>query len=143
MQKFVSSYQSHVISKINKLMAMYELWTINYLSTIEPLAKAELTKASFHLEAKIDPRFDKLLNTFSKGKEKNEVLRSSINFIHHKLDGLVTNSISHMGWALTKDIKRAQKVLGEFPEEKPSIYINKFSEKMRDLRDFYTSLSRL
>ena len=70
MQKFVSSYQSHVIPKINRLMAMYELWTIEYLSKIEPVAKDELERAKENLEAGIDPRFDSLLNVFSEGRKK-------------------------------------------------------------------------
>ena len=137
MQKFISTYQSHVIPKINRLMLMYELWTIEYLSKIEPIAKDELKRLKEELEAGIKPRFDSLLNVFAEGRKKNKDLRDKIHYINTHPQRSFYRASSSL--SATNQIN-IQKKLDEFSEEKNSIRLNEFSEEFCDLRELFVSL---
>ena len=78
MQDYVSTYPTHVVPKINKLVAMYQHWVLQRLSAIEPLAKSEIDRAERHLKDQFEPRFETLLNIFSEGKKRNDKLKSKL-----------------------------------------------------------------
>ena len=146
MQDYVSTYPTHVVPKINKLVAMYQHWVLQRLSAVEPLAKSEIDRAERHLKDQFEPRFETLLNIFSEGKKRNDKLKSKIyGFVRHgpgrrryflnlSSDAKVALSIS------LNDTSGHLAPRSRVPDNLTRLM--RFSEQFNDTKDFFVSLPR-
>ena len=90
MQNYIRHYPTLIVPRINKLLAMYELWSDEKFFVIQPLALKEWERANRYIERLIEPKFDSVFHSFSNQRAINDAHRNRMvsmrSAIYHQIN---------------------------------------------------------
>ena len=88
MRHYIKTYAQNVEPRINKFIRMYENWCDEQFFNIQGPVLEAIKHQILELEAELKPKYDKIILIFSKRKNENRNLRSSIYRLQEQRNSL-------------------------------------------------------